>query len=60
VKFAGLVITALGFFVAIASLGVTQSTKGRLAIVLVGIAISVVGSLGVLNRAYLRHAIWKK
>jgi hypothetical protein len=57
---AGLVVTLLGFIVAVASLGLTSSNAVRLSIVLVGIAISLVGILGVLNPAYQKNAIWKK
>jgi hypothetical protein len=28
--------------------------------VLVGLAVSLIGIIGVLNRAYLRNAIWRK
>jgi hypothetical protein len=57
---AGLVVTLLGFIVAVASLGLTSSNTVRLSIVLVGIAISLGGILGVLNPAYQKNAIWKK
>ena len=56
----GLAIAAFGFVVAIGSLGVTDSNTMRLGIVLVGIAVSLVGILGVLNQAYMKNAIWKK
>jgi len=56
----GLVVTFLGFLLAVASLGITASNGGRLGIVLVGIAISVAGIMGVVNPAYQKHAIWKK
>jgi hypothetical protein len=58
--FAGLVITILGFLVAVASLSLSASNMGRLVIVLVGIVISLVGILGVINPAYMKHAVWKK
>ena len=58
--FAGLVVTFLGFVVAVASLGLSSSTGARMGLVLVGIAVSLIGIMGVLNRAYLQHAIWKK
>jgi len=56
----GIVITLLGFVIAVASLGITDSVNGRLVIVLVGIAVSLVGIMGVLNRHYLKNALWKK
>jgi hypothetical protein len=42
------------------SLGMTQSVNARMAIVLVGIAVSFFGIFGVLNKAYLKNAIWRK
>jgi len=59
-KFVGLAITLLGFLVAVASVSLATGNRGRLFIVLVGIAVSLFGSLGVLNGAYLKNAIWKK
>ena len=58
--FVGLVITVLGFVIAVASLGITDSTGARLGIVLIGIAVSFAGILGVINQHYLKNAIWKK
>jgi len=59
-KLAGLLITLLGFGIAVVSLGLSQSTGGRLVLVLAGIAISLIGMLGVLNMAHMKTAIWKK
>ena len=56
----GLVITLAGFGVAVASLGMMSSTSGRLLMVVVGIIVSLVGIMGVINPAYQKHAIWKK
>jgi len=57
---AGLVVTLLGFLISVGSLGATSSAGGRMVMVLVGIAVSLVGIMGVLNRAFLSKAIWKK
>ena len=57
---AGIVITFLGFLVALFSVGMTTDTTMRLVIVLVGIAVSLVGIIGVLNRACLAKAIWRR
>jgi hypothetical protein len=57
---AGVVITLLGFLIAVASLGAMSSVGGRMVMVLVGIAVSLVGIIGVLNRAFLSKAIWRK
>ena len=56
----GLVMTLLGFVVAVGSLGVTSSTPARLGIVLVGIAISLAGIMGPVNQSYQKDAIWKR
>lgn len=57
---AGLVMALLGFVIAVSGLGVTPSVGGRLAFTLVGIALSLTGVLGVLNRAYWRNALWRR
>ena len=57
---AGLVITIVGFLIALLSLGMTTDNTVRLVIVLVGIAVSLAGIIGVLNRACLSKAIWRK
>jgi hypothetical protein len=56
----GIVITLLGFLISVLSLGVTSSTTGRLMVVLIGLAVSLVGIIGVINRAYMKNAIWRK
>ena len=58
--FVGLALALGGFAIAVASLGVTASTSGRLVMVLIGIGVSLVGIMGPLNGAYLKNAIWKK
>lgn len=57
---AGVAITLVGFLIAVASVGATGSTGVRLIMVLVGIAVSLTGIIGVLNRAYLKNALWKR
>lgn len=57
---AGVAITFFGFVVAVASLGMSSSNSVRMLIVLAGIVASLVGIMGVLNPAYMKHAIWKK
>ncbi len=56
----GILLTLLGFVIIVLSLAVTSSAGGRLAMVLVGLAVSLFGIMGVLNKAYLKNAIWKK
>ena len=56
----GIVVTFAGFALAAASVGITASTTGRLGMVVVGIVVSLIGILGVLNPAYQKNAVWKK
>ena len=56
----GLLITLLGFVISFLSLGMTQSVNARMIMVLIGIAVSFIGIIGVINRAYLKNAIWRK
>jgi cytochrome c biogenesis protein CcdA len=59
-EFVGLAITFGGFLLAAASVGITASTTGRLMLVLIGIAMTLVGILGVINQAYQKDAVWKR
>ena len=56
----GIVVTLLGFLVAVGSVGLTSSNGVRLVIVLVGIAISLGGIMGIINPAYQKNALWKR
>jgi hypothetical protein len=56
----GIVVTLLGFLVAVASVGITSSVGGRMGLVLAGMAICLVGIIGVLNRHFVGKAIWRK
>jgi hypothetical protein len=56
----GVLLAFLGFLISVLSLAVTSSVTGRLVMVLVGLAVSLFGILGILNRVYLKNAIWKK
>ena len=56
----GILVTFLGFVLAVLSLSVTSSVNGRLIMVLAGLAISLTGIIGVLNRAFQKNAIWRK
>ena len=57
---AGIVLALLGFVVSVLSLGMTSSVTGRMTMVLIGLAMSFTGVLGVINRAFLKNAIWRK
>ena len=56
----GLLITLAGFLLALMSLGMSSSVSGRMVMVLAGIAVSLVAIIGVINRAYMKNAIWKR
>jgi hypothetical protein len=56
----GLLFTLLGFLLSVFSLSMTTSVNGRLMMVLAGLAISLFGIIGMLNRAYVQKAIWRK
>jgi hypothetical protein len=58
--YAGLAVTFLGFVIAFASLGMTPSVGGRMTMILVGLAVSLFGIIGLINKAFLKDAIWKK
>jgi hypothetical protein len=57
---AGLVVTLLGFIIAASSVGLATANGVRLIIVLVGIAISLGGIIGLINPAYQQNAPWKR
>ena len=56
----GLVVTFLGFVIAFVSLGLTDSVTVRMGMVLGGIAVSLVGIMGVITPAYQKVWIWKR
>lgn len=58
-KLVGLLLAVLGWLAPILTVVVTQSTAVRMFVSLFGIAITLVGILVVLNKAHLKHAIWK-
>lgn len=57
---AGILITLLGWVIAVMSVSLTSSVGGRLVTVLIGLAVSLIGIIGVINRAFLKNAIWRK
>lgn len=56
----GLLITVAGLLISVFSLSLTTSVNGRLVLVLLGIAVSLFGVIGVLNREYVKNAIWRR
>ncbi|HEY7306018.1 MAG TPA: hypothetical protein VH601_17970 [Bryobacteraceae bacterium] len=58
--YAGILITLLGFVISVLSLGMASSVGGRMILVLIGLAVSLFGIMGVINPAYLKNAPWRK
>jgi len=58
--YVGILITLLGFILSVASVALASAVGVRLVIVLLGLAISLFGIIGVLNPQYLKDAIWRK
>lgn len=58
-KLVGAVICALGWVITLFGMHITPSTGGRIALALVGIAVSLFGMLVVLPAAFNKNAIWK-
>jgi hypothetical protein len=56
----GLLVTLAGFLLAVLSVGVTTATTVRLIIVLIGIAVSLGGIIGLINPAYQKNAVWRR
>ena len=56
----GLLVTFLGFVIALLSLTLTTSVNARMIIVLVGLAMSLIGIIGILNTGLLKNALWRK
>jgi hypothetical protein len=56
----GIAVTVCGFVISLLSLEMASTVNGRLAMVLVGIAVSLLGIIGLINRAYLKNPIWKR
>jgi hypothetical protein len=56
----GLAVTFLGFIIAFISLGVAGGTGARMAMVLAGIVVSLIGIMGVITPAYQKTWIYRK
>ncbi|MBZ5513425.1 MAG: hypothetical protein LAN62_01000 [Acidobacteriia bacterium] len=59
-KITGLLLAIVGWLIPVLGLSLTSSNAARLTLCLIGIAVCLVGILGVLNRAFLQNAIWKQ
>ena len=56
----GILITFLGFLISLLSLSAATTVNGRLVMVLAGLAVSFTGIIGVINRAALKKANWRR
>ena len=56
----GILVTLLGFVIAVMGLGMTDSVNTRMIMALVGIAVSLFGIMGLIIPAYNKTAIWRK
>ncbi|PYV38810.1 MAG: hypothetical protein DMG06_24755 [Acidobacteria bacterium] len=58
-RIVGILLALAGWLIPLVGLTVTQSLTARFVLVVLGIGISLIGILGVLNKAHLKNAIWK-
>lgn len=56
----GILVTFSGFVISLLSLNMASGVSGRMVMVLAGIAVSLFGIFGLINKAYVNNAIWKK
>ena len=59
-KVVGILLALAGWLIPVAALPLSIPMGGRLVISLIGIGISLVGILVVLNGAHQKHVIWKR
>jgi uncharacterized membrane protein len=59
-KLIGILVVLAGWLIPVIGINVTASDGARFFLAVVGIAVSIFGILGILNKAYLKEAIWKK
>ena len=58
-RFMGVLLAIAGWLIPVMTLSLTQSLAARFILALLGISISLVAILVVLNKAHLKHAVWK-
>ena len=58
-KLVGLLLALAGWLIPIVTVVLVQSTAVRMTVSILGIAMTLVGILVVLNKAHLKQAIWK-
>ncbi len=58
-RIVGVVLALVGWLIPVVGITVTQSLTARFVLALLGIAVTLFAIMGVLNKAHLKHAIWK-
>jgi hypothetical protein len=58
-KLIGVLVVLAGWLLPVLGLTFTHSLASRFVLVLLGIAIVLIGIIGILNQAHLKNAIWK-
>ena len=58
-KIFGVLLVLAGWLIPLVGITITQSTSARFVLVLLGIAVTLFGIIGILNKAHLKNAIWK-
>ena len=58
-KLVGLLLALAGWLIPVVTVVLIQSTAVRMTVSILGIAMTLVGILAVLNKAHLKQAIWK-
>ena len=56
----GVLVTFVGFLISVMSLGMTSSVGGRMVMVLIGLVVCLIGIIGIINRAFLKNAVWRR
>lgn len=56
----GVLVTLFGFIISLLSVALSAAVGVRLAMTLAGIAVSLFGIIGLINKSALRTAIWKR
>ena len=58
--FVGVLVTFVGFLISVMSLSMTSSVGGRMVMVLIGLVVCLIGIIGIINRAFLKNAVWRR
>lgn len=59
-KIVGVLLAVVGWILPVVGLSMTSSTGARFVLCFVGLGITLVGIIGVLNKAHMKQALWKR